>query len=225
MKGGEKMPVPLDAIRAIHNAFRSDMSGMDKAADSAAHKSGNLDLVLKRYNFFNEVLVWHAVGEEKFVFPAVEKVAPLVSQPYEQDHRGLDSLFERLDKAIKSNDLIEIARTAAAFKFHLDIHLLKEDSHLYRIYNEKIPLPEQGATIGNMAREVPQQRYGEFATWLITFTGLDDRENMTRIWHQNLPPPAFAAISGLIQAASGDDWRKLVERIPELKSPVKPQNR
>jgi hypothetical protein len=217
--------VPLDAIRAIHNAFRSDMAAMDKAANAAAHNSGNLDLVLKRYNFFNEVLIWHALAEEKFIFPATEQVAPLVSQPYEQDHRGLDSLYERLGNAVNSNDLIEVARATAAFKFHLDIHLLKEDSHLYRIYDEKVPLPQQAATIGNMAREVPQQRYGEFVTWLVTFTGFDDRENMTRIWQRNLPPPAFAAISGLIRAASGDDWTKLVERVPELRSPVESQNR
>jgi hemerythrin-like domain-containing protein len=210
------MPVPLDAIRAIHNGFRNDMAAMDEAANSAARGSGNLDLVLKRYNLFNEVLVWHAVGEEKFVFPAMEKVVPMVSQPYEQDHRGLDSLSERLDKAINSNDLVEVARTTAAFKFHLDIHLLKEDSHLYRIYNERVSLSDQGATIGNMAREVPQQRYGEFVTWVMTFTDLNDRENMTRIWQQVLPAPAFAGIGGLIKTAVGDDWAKLTERIPEL---------
>ncbi len=217
------MPVPLDAIRAIHNAFRSDIAAIDNAADSAAHKSSNLDLVLKRYNFFNEVLVWHALGEEKFVFPAMEKIAPLVWQPYEQDHRGLDSLFSGLNKAIDSNDLVEIARATAAFKFHLDIHLLKEDSHLYRIYSEKLSLPEQAATIGNMAREVPQQRYGEFVTWLISLTSLDDREKMTRIWQQAMPATAFARIASLIQAAVGDDWVELTERVPELKGFAKPR--
>jgi hemerythrin-like domain-containing protein len=181
------MPVPLDAIRAIHNAFRSAIKTMDEAADSAAHKSGNLDPVLEQYKLFNEVLVFHAVGEEKFVFPAMEKVAALVSQPYEQDHRGLDSLFERLTEAIGSNDSLEIARATAAFKFHLDIHLYKEDTHLYRIFDERISLAEQGTIAGNMAREVPQERYGEFVTWLISLTDLDDRENMIRIWQQAMP--------------------------------------
>lgn len=218
------MPVPLDAIRAIHNAFRNDMAEVDKTASAAAHGRGDSALVLKRYKFFNEGLVWHAAAEEKFVFRAMGKVAPLVSQPYEQDHRGLDSLYERLGAAIDSNDLIETARTTAAFKFHLDIHLFKEDSHLYRILSEKIPLPEQAAIIGNMAHEVPQQRYGEFATWLITFTGFEDRENMTRIWLQFLPSPAFAAIAGLIRTASGSDWVKLTERVPELKLAVKSQS-
>ncbi|GAH09691.1 unnamed protein product, partial [marine sediment metagenome] len=117
------MAVPLDAIRVIHNAFRKDMAAMDEAANTAAHGNGDLDLLLKRYIFFNEVLVWHAIGEEESVFPALEKVAPLVVEPYERDHRGLDSLFDRLNKAVVSDDSIEIARATAVFKFHLGIHL------------------------------------------------------------------------------------------------------
>jgi hemerythrin superfamily protein len=217
------MPVPLDAIRAIHNAFRKDMATIDETASLAAHERGNLDLLLKRYNFFNEVLVWHALGEEKFVFPAMEKVAPLVSQPYEQDHRGLDALFTRLSKAVGSNDPVEIARTTAAFYFHLNIHLNKEEAHLYRIYNERVSLPEQVTINRNMAQEVPQERFSELVTWLISLTNLDDRENMTRIWQQAMPAPAFTTITGLIQAAVGDDWVKLTQRVPELKSFVKSQ--
>jgi hemerythrin-like domain-containing protein len=209
------MAVPLDAIRAIHNAFRKDMMIMDEAANTAAHKQGNLDPVLKRYNFFNEVLVWHAVGEEKFVFTAMEKVAPLVSQPYEQDHRGLDSLFDRLNKAVGSKDPIEIARATAAFQFHLNIHLDKEEAHLYRIYNERVSLPDQLTINGNMAREIPQERFPEMVTWLFPLLGNNDRENMIRIWQQALPEAAFAGVVKLIQIATGKDWAELVRRIPE----------
>jgi hemerythrin-like domain-containing protein len=210
------MAVPLDAIRAIHNAFRKDMIIMDEAANAAAHKQGNLDLVLKRYNFFNEVLVWHAVGEEKFVFTTMEKVAPLVSQPYEQDHRGLDSLFNRLDKAVGSNDPIEIARATAAFQFHLKIHLDKEEAHLYRIYNERVLLSDQLVINANMAREIPQTRFPELVAWIYPLMSNDDRENMTRIWQQALPQAAFAGVVKLIQKAIGKDWAELLRRVPEL---------
>jgi hypothetical protein len=44
-----------------------------------------------------------------------------------------------------------------------------------------------------------------------------DRENMTRIWQQALPEPAFARVTKLIQAAIGNDWAELTRRIPELK--------
>jgi len=211
------MAVPLDAIRAIHNAFRKDMTVMDEAAKNAAHEHGSIDLVLKRYKFFNEVLVWHAIGEEENVFPALENVAPLVAEAYERDHRGLDSLFEWLDEAVSASDSLEIPRATAAFDFHLSIHLSKEEAHLYKIFNERISVTDQGAIIGKMAQKVPQERFPELVAWLYPLIGPDDRENMTRIWRQALPEPAFAGATQLIKAAIGDNWTELTHRIPELK--------
>ena len=211
------MAVPLDAIRAIHNAFRKDMMAIDEAAHIAARGRGSLDLVLKRYTFFNEILVWHAIGEEESVFPALENVAPLVAEAYERDHRGLDSLFESLNKAVNASDTLAIARATAAFDFHLGIHLNKEEAHLYRIFNERVSLPDQGAIVGEMAQKIPQERFPEVVAWLFPLIGTDDRENMTRIWQQALPEPAFSRVTKLIQAAIGNDWAELTPRLPELK--------
>lgn len=214
------MAVPLDAIRAIHNAFRKDMALMDEASVNAAQGRGDPGLVLKRYKFFNEVLVWHAIGEEEFVFPVMEKVAPLVSEPYERDHSGLDSLFDQLNKVVGSSDLdlIEVTRVTAAFNFHLRIHLDKEETHLYRIFNERVSLPEQGAIAGEMAQKIPQERFPELVSWLYPLISIDDRENMTRIWQNALPGQAFIKTTELIQASIGNDWSELTRRIPELNS-------
>ena len=85
------MAEPVDAIRAIHNAFRNDLGRIDAAAlDSARGKEG-LAATVERFRFFNEVLVWHAHGEELAIFPMIENVAPLVAEAYVKDHRGLDS--------------------------------------------------------------------------------------------------------------------------------------
>jgi hemerythrin-like domain-containing protein len=214
------MAVPLDAIRAIHNGFRKDIAAMDAAAYAAAGGRGDLGRVTERYVLFNEILVWHADGEEDAVFPALEKVAPLVAEPYERDHRGLDRLFESLHKAVSASEPLAIARATAAFDFHLRIHLDKEDAHLYRIFNERIALPDQGAIVGKMAQKIPRERLPDLVGWLIPLVGDDDRENMTRIWQQVLPGPAFAGVARLIQAAIGDGWAELTRRIPELKSPM-----
>jgi hypothetical protein len=211
------MAVPLDSIRAIHNAFRKDMTAIDAAAYAAAGGHGELDLVKKRYFFFNEVLVWHANGEEKAAFPALENVAPLVAEPYALDHRGLDSLFESLHKAVNAADPLAVARATASFSFHLLIHLDKEEAHLYRIFNERVSLPDQGAIVGKMAHEIPRERFAEFVGWLYPLLGPDDRENMVRIMRQALPAPVFAEATKLIRAAIGNDWAELVRRIPELK--------
>jgi hypothetical protein len=213
------MTGPIDAILAIHNAFRADMSRIDSAAlDSARGKPG-LATTIERFRFFNEVLVWHAHGEELAIFPALEDVAPLVAEAYEKDHRGLDAAFDALSDAVSVHDPIETARATAAFKFHLDIHLSKEDTHMYRIIRERLAIPDQGKAVGVMSSTVPQDRFPEVVAWMFPLLGDTDRENMTRIWHAVMPPPAFAGAGKLIQEAVGDGWTELVRRVPELAGP------
>ena len=210
------MAEPLDAIKAFHNAFRHDMTGIDAAALESARKGNGLTTAIERFRFFNEILVWHAHGEELAVFPAVEAVAPLVAEAYERDHRGLDAAFDALNAAVSANDMLATARATAAFKFHLDIHLGKEDAHLYRIVRERISMSDQGKAVGIMANEVPQARFPELVAWLYPLIDNDDRENMTRIWQMVMPLPAFDQAKVLIQKAIGDDWAELTRRIPTL---------
>ena len=57
------MTEPVDAIRAIHNAFRNDMLHIDTAALDSAKGVEGLAATIERFRFFNEILVWHAKGE------------------------------------------------------------------------------------------------------------------------------------------------------------------
>jgi hemerythrin-like domain-containing protein len=186
------MATPLDAVTAIHNAFRRDIADIDAAALGAARGEQNTAATIERFRFFNEVLVWHAHGEELAVFPVLEGVAPSVAEAYLKDHRGLDAAFDALDRAYSARDPLETARATAAFKFHLDIHLAKEDTHLYRLFRERVSVPEQGKAVGIMSRGVPQDRFPEVVGWMFPLLGDDDRENMTRILKQVNPPEAFA---------------------------------
>src|SRR6266567_8345977 len=111
---------PIDAVVAIHNAFRADMAAIDEAALAAARGAPGLGATMERFRFFNEVLEWHAHGEELAIFPALENVAPSVAEAYEKDHRGLDAAFDALSEAVTLRDALQTARATAAFKFHLD---------------------------------------------------------------------------------------------------------
>ncbi len=210
------MAEPVDAIRAIHNAFRNDMQRIDAAALDAAQGKDGRSATIKRFRFLNEILVWHARGEELAIFPAAEKVAPRVAEAYERDHRGLDAAFDEMTSSFSGNDALKTARASAAFRFHLDIHLDKEDAHLYRIFRERISPPEQGTAVGIMARSVPPERYAEFLAWLYLLIGHDDRENMTRILQMVMPAPVFSGAKEIIRKATGSDWAELSRRIPSL---------
>jgi hypothetical protein len=212
----QKMAEPMDAILAFHNAFRRDMSVIDSASLESARGKPGLAPTIERFRFFNEVLVWHANGEELAIFPALEAVAPLVAEAYIRDHRGLDAAYDAMSAAVSAKDSLEIARASAAFKFHLDIHLGKEDAHVYRLIRERVSLPDQGKALGVMAGAVPQDRFPDVVAWMFPLIGDDDRENMTRIWQMVLPPPVFAQVKQLIQKAIGKDWAELTRRIPSL---------
>jgi hypothetical protein len=207
---------PMDAVLAIHNAFRRDMAIIDEAALGAARGAPGLEATVGRFRFFNEILVWHAHGEELAIFPALEEVAPLVAEAYVKDHRGLDAAFDALNDAVSAADALQTARAAAAFKFHLDIHLAKEDTHVYRLIRERVSIPDQGKAAGVMSSTVPQDRFPEVIAWMFPLMGHDDRENMTRIWQMVMPPDVFAGVARLVRKAVGDDWGELARRIPDL---------
>jgi hemerythrin-like domain-containing protein len=210
------MVVPVDGIRSIHNAFRKDMAQIDTAAlDLARGKESALD-TFQRFQFFKEVLDWHAKGEESGIFPALEKVAPDVAWAYERDHRGLDEASENLVRSSSAGDYLETARVSAALHFHLKIHLAKEDAHLYRIFAERLSIPEQIKAMGTMSSHVPQDRFLELVAWWMPLVGLEDRENIIRIWQMVLPPPVFDKVRGVVQNVTGGDWIELTRRIPGL---------
>ncbi|MDD2835674.1 MAG: hemerythrin domain-containing protein [Methanothrix sp.] len=210
------MVEPTDAIRAIHNAFRNDMDRIDAAALDSARGIAGLETTIERFRFLNEVLVWHAGGEELAVFPALDKVAPLVAEAYLKDHRGLDMAYDTLNKSYSAQDLLETARATSAFRFHLKMHLLKEDAHLYRIFRERVSLSEQAKAVSVLANQIPQERFPEVVSWMYPLMGNDDRENMIRIMQTVIPAPAFKGVKELIKKAVGSDWEELTRRIPTL---------
>jgi hypothetical protein len=212
------MAEPLDAVTAIHNALRGDMKRIDATALDAARGKAGLALTAESFQFFNEVLVWHHKGEELGIFPALEKVAPSVAEAYLMDHHGLDTASNNLSSAVSANDRLETARASAAFKFHLYLHLDKEEAHLYRLLRERTPMPEQGEAVGVMASTVPPERFPELVAWMFPLLGHTDQENMTRIWQTVLPADRFTMMRQLIQKAlNSDDWAELTRRIPTLK--------
>jgi hypothetical protein len=192
------------------------MADIDAAALAAAGGEAGMQGTVERFRFFNEVLEWHAHGEELAIFPVLEDVAPLVAEAYEKDHRDLDAAFDGLSRAVSSGDPRSSARATAAFKFHLDIHLYKEDTYLYRIFKERVSKPDQGNAVGVMAGGVPRDRFPEFVSWVFPLLGQDDRETMLHIWQMVMPAEALPGAIKLVQLALGDQFAELGRRIPGL---------
>jgi hypothetical protein len=210
------MQSPIEGVQAIHNAFRADIAAIDAAATAAARGMPGLEATVERFRFFNEILTYHAHGEEDAVFPVVEEVAPLVAESYAIDHQRLDVAFDTLSGAVSARDAVETARATAAFKFHLDTHLAKEDAHLFRIVRERVSVPDQVKMIGTMSSTMPGSRVPEFTAWIYPLLGDDDRENFTRALMMLMPWEVFAPSIPLIRQATGEGFVELTRRMPEL---------
>ena len=210
------MVTPLDVITSVHQALRNDMRAIDDAAYKAAAGEGNLSPVVERLRFFSEILKWHGDGEDELVFPAMERVAPLVAKAYFLEHRELDTMTEALAKIEAASDALIAARATAELTAVLRIHLDKEDVHLFPILRERTSWEEQSSIVGGMAKLVPPERMPEFIRWFFTLVGHDDREMWTRVVVGLMPEQVFAGIKSLIRDTITDDWAELTRRIPEL---------
>lgn len=207
---------PIDVIRCFHNAFRRDISQIDDTVTGIARAGGNFTSVLDRLHTMNELLDYHARGEEAAVFPAMDKVAPQVATAYLMDHRQLDNMVNNLETIRKNPDPLTTARATAVLDSFLRIHLDKEDTHLYKILRERTTDDEQVAIGGLMSRSVPPDRFPTMMQWLFPLLDLEDQGVVAKGLMTVMPPQVFAGIKPLIEKAVAGNWVKLTKLIPEL---------
>jgi hemerythrin-like domain-containing protein len=210
------MSRPIDVIRCFHNAFRRDISQIDDIVFRIARDNGDLASGMDRLHTMNELLDYHARGEEAAVFPAVDKVAPQVARPYLMDHRELDNMTSGLETIRKNPDPLTTARATAVLGSFLRIHLNKEDAHLYVILRERTTDSEQVAIGVLMARSVPPDRFPTMIQWLFPLLDLDDQVVVAKGLIDVMPAPVFANIKPLIEKAVAVNWVKLTKLVPEL---------
>lgn len=205
-------------VLCFHNAFRRDIAEIDSQVLDIVRSDGNLTPVLDRLHVMDEILDYHARGEEAAVFPAVDNVAPLVARAYLMDHRELDKMVETLEgmRLQKSPDPLLASRATAVLNSHLRIHLDKEDAHLYPILREKTTVTQQVAMGGIMSSKIPPDRFPAAIAWLFPLLNLNDRVTVTRGWMMFMPPQVFAGVKPIIKNAVAEGWDAIVQRIPEL---------
>jgi iron-sulfur cluster repair protein YtfE (RIC family) len=209
---------PIDIVRSFHNAFRRDVSQIDASAFKLARNGGDLTPVFKRLRTVAEILDYHAQGEEAAVFPAVDKLTPLVARAYFLDHRELDTMLDVLESMRKTPDPLITARATAVLESHLRIHLDKEDVHLYPILRERASEKEQVSIVGLMSSKVPPEKFPVMVQWLLPLLDFDDRVMITEGWMKLMPPQVFARLRPLMRKVMGEDWIELARRIPTLES-------
>jgi hemerythrin-like domain-containing protein len=216
--GSEFLSGPIDIVLCVHNAFRRDVFQIDASALKAARNGGDLTPVFDRLRTVAEILDYHAQGEEAAVFPAVDKLAPLVARAYFLDHRELDKMTNALEAMRKAPDPLTTLRATAVLESHLRIHLNKEDVHLYPILRERITQKEQASIVGLMSSKVPPEKFPALVQWLLPLLDFDDRVVITEGWMKLMSPQVFDGLKPLMKKIMAEDWVSLSRLIPNLDS-------
>ncbi len=212
------MSGPIDIVRSFHNAFRRDLFQVATLAFKLVREGGDLTPIFDGLRTVAEILDYHAKGEEAAVFPAVDKLAPLVSRAYFLDHRELDNMVKMLEEIQKKPDPLLTFRATSVLESHLRIHLNKEDIHLYPILRERTVESEQASIVGLMSRKVPSERFPAMVQWLLPLLDFDDRVVVTQGWMKLMPPQVFASLKPLMRKIMAEDWVELARRTPILDS-------
>lgn len=212
------MSGPIDIVRSIHNAFRRDLCQIDASVLKLVKKREDMTHIFDRLSTVGEILDYHAKGEELAVFPAVENLAPHVSQAYFLDHRELDIMFNNLETIQDEPDPLTTARATAVLQSHLRIHLNKEDSHLYPILTKRTTESEQLSIVRQMSSKVPTEKFPALIQWLLPLLDFDDLVKVTEIWKKMMPPKVFSNIKPLMKKIIAQNWTKLTQQIPNLEA-------
>jgi hemerythrin superfamily protein len=193
------------------------MSQIDNIVNrSARAEGGDFTSVLERLHTMNELLDYHARGEEAAVFPALDKLTPQVATPYLMDHRELDIMTDSLEKIQRNPDSLTTARATAVLDSFLRIHLNKEDAHLYPILRERTSDDEQIAIGTTMAKSVPPEKFPTMIQWLFPLLDLTDQVLVAKGWMKIMPAQTFARIKPLIKKAVAGNWVNLTQIVTEL---------
>jgi hemerythrin-like domain-containing protein len=212
-----KLTGPLVNVQSFHNVFRRGITEIDDLAYAAVASGGPIQPALDRLELYFKVIEIHARGENIWVFPVLEKVAPLVAYGYQADHDEIGELSATAAHWGPGPEPLVVARATAVMKAHMMLHLDKEEAQLYPLLEMHTSRAEQAHMVERIGAETPEELFPDAVAFVFGLADPEDRAVITRGWMEAFGTDGFAYTLPLIQQAVGEDWDDLVKRVPELR--------
>lgn len=212
------MPSPIGSLLYIHNAIRSDISGIaDDLSTIVTQGAGDVAQVAKRFIGHRHVLRAHELAEEEVLFPYAEGIQSGVTSELEATHEKNRGFQEKLEAALAANDAKAALPAAQELRDSMLAHLDHEEGEFIPFCDAKIPMDQQGALVGQMGAKMPPEAFPMAVSWMMRNSDFDNRVGVATMWAHALPAPVFAAAAGVIkESLSESDFNALVEQVPQL---------
>ena len=174
--------------------------------------------------FMDQVLDWHAEGEEEAVFTALEGIAPRLAWTYDRDHRGLDAAFAEFTRphvaARPGADRRGAIRRLRLPPRNTSAPGAGEDAQVSPGASSAAlsPEPSRATSSARLSGRVPRDRFPEVVAWLFPLVGARrPRDHGRASTSARSPPRSSPACMGLVRGAiGGDEYAALAAAVPGL---------
>jgi len=165
--GGSGTPTnPLVLLELQHSIALGSVRGLDDAARSIREKgftAAAFESIASTAAFLDDFFRKHDALEEKYLFPAIEKVDPAQAKAFREEHRSMRNLFAGLlaivrdieSGRIHGTSVGDLLRTSAGIVTLVRRHIIHENDILYPLTRENL----SAAEIESLRRSIPASEY------------------------------------------------------------------
>lgn len=215
---------PIRVMHYPHKAIRTELASLVDLAEKLDVNSDFNELE-ERVKSLNEMVEFHAKGEEDFVYPACDELRNDISKAYLWDHdvdkkyfQGINECISKIKESKNQSDFDDLKSNLFGLKVILTAHADKEDDLIVPMIDAEVPPPQQGEMLAKINEHMPQDRMVPMFKWLLDRISTEDIADYMGIIKQGAPPEQFNGITSIVKGVlSGDQWNELLKLMPGLK--------
>lgn len=197
----------MDLFTTTHKGLRAMMNELLLLSGRADYdNTENFSEIKEKFENLWETLHYHALGEDKFIFPMLKKVNNDQFNHLDATHHTLDPIMKEIDKQFKEMENME-SKSAAGSKFYVSynkflsdyyVHI-KEEEETMPIFWEHYTDELLGSEYMKMPSVIPPDVSAYFATYL--FKSINKFEGLSFLASvkNNAPPPVFTMFMGVAE--------------------------
>lgn len=189
----------MDLFSTSHKALRAMMNELQLLSGRADYDNAeDFAEIKEKFEFLWQTLHFHAVGEDKFIFPMLEKVNKQRFNHLDSTHHTLDPIMENIEKQFKELENTEPKSPAGSMfyatynKFLSDYYVhINEEEECMPIFWEHYTDEVLGAEYMKMPSVVPPAVSAYFAKYLFISINKIEAWKFLENVKINAPPPVF----------------------------------
>lgn len=214
----------VDPFTSTHKGLRNVINKVQVWAGRLDYaNTTQLEEFSKEFKQLWQLLHIHSDGEDKFLFPMLDKIDHENYDLLEAEHNAIDPIMEKMEKDLaKIPGLSEDKRKAVGKKFvyaynefvAMYYNHLQTEERLLPLFWDNFSDAELGAAIAKFPSLSPPEITKYFAGYLLEALNNDERTGFLMGMKMNAPEPVFQLFSNTAEKVlETEDWNIVKDRL------------